>query len=130
MPAKLPADFLNALVFFESFEVMSAPANRCALRDDDSRWGADDDLLAGMARLLLRIVTFALLFVLGLTLGLFHAVNDESQFGISFSELFDRTNALAPPLLLFPGERKDFSSGLLISGQDLFKEGAHGRDVS
>ena len=89
MSAKLLADFLNALVFFESFEVMRAPTNRFALRDDDSRWGADDDLLAGVARLLFRIVTFALLFILWFALWLFHSINDESQFGVSFLKLLD-----------------------------------------
>lgn len=87
--------------------------------------GADDDLLASMARLLFRVVTFALLSILWFALWLFHSINDERQFRISFSELFDRTNALASPLLLFFGERQNFSSGLLMRGQDLFKEGAH-----
>ncbi len=130
MPAKLLADCLKAAVFFESSEVMRAPANRFTLRDDDSRWGADDYLFSGVARLLFRVVAFALLFILGFALWLFYSINDESQFGISLLKLFDRTNALASPLLLFLGERKDFSSSLLISRQDLFKEGAHIRDVS
>ena len=49
MLTKRLADFLDAPVFFEGFEVMSAPAHRFALRDDDSRWRADNYLLAGVA---------------------------------------------------------------------------------
>src|SRR5215210_4700261 len=121
MLAKLLADFLKAAVFFEGFEVMSAPAHRFALCDDDSRRGANNYLLAGVTRLLFRVVTFALLFVLGLTLLLFHAINDERQFGISFFEFFNGTDALAAPLLLFVGERKAFASCLPMRRQDRFK---------
>ncbi len=106
--AHLLADCLYPPVCFQSFEVMSAPAHRLALRDDDSRGGADDDLLAGMARLLFRVVTFALLFVLWLTLGLLHPVNDKGQCRSSFFELCKGTDALASPLLLLAGEREDF----------------------
>ena len=89
MLTKLPADCLHASIFFEDFEVMSTPTNRFALGDDDPRWGAHDYLLAGVARLLFRVVTFAFLFILGLALLLFDAIDDERQFGVCiFYEIY------------------------------------------
>lgn len=81
MLTKRLADFLNAATRSEDFEVVGASANRFALCDDDAGWRADNYLLAGMARLLLGIIAFALPFVLGLTLLLFDTVNDEVSSG-------------------------------------------------
>src|SRR4051812_30551057 len=61
------------VVIFHGLKIVSAPADTWALIHDDAIRSGRDELLAGMAFLLTRVVILALLLVFRLALGLFDA---------------------------------------------------------
>src|ERR1700749_3155128 len=91
---KLLEHATSRVVIFQGLEIMRAPADTRALIDEDAIGRGDDQLLAGVALLLAGVVALALLLVFRLALGLFNAINDEGQFGVSFTEFFNRADAL------------------------------------
>lgn len=130
MTTKLSTNILDIGVFFENFEIMRASTNRFTLRDDDSRWRADENLFIGMASFLFRVVAVSFLFILWLTLFLFYSVNDKGEFRIGFFELFDGTDAFAATVLLFCRQSENFRSRPCVRRQDFLTELAHPCDVS